>query len=419
VARQYVQSSDYQNDVDQLIFLGTPHRGAPMAYLRWEGAELGKDTIDKLTKQLFVIEARKYGYDNLYDYIHNRPISSVQELLPTFNYITEKNTGKIRSYPENYPRNLFLEKLNKDDFHALLNTKIRITNIAGSLENSTLEKVMVSTSTIIGLWENGQPDGFYEKNGNQGLVFGDGDGTVTISSSKLSSAGLNNVVTSKHGRLPTEQANLVYKTLSNRDSVTNIDTGFNINMRVLILQLLSPIDVVIVAPDGKKIGKNFSDGSEYNEIPRAFYSGYDTDNEYITILNPADGEYKVELIGTDNGGEYGVVTSLISDATSTTNQIQGITKPNQITDVSVNLRQDRITKSERMVTLEVLKNDITGAYDIGWIKDKKTRDSLIKQVESAIKLQNRIETIYERLPNGQKKERQRGNGKNIRTKHRL
>ncbi|MEK9166314.1 MAG: hypothetical protein AAB846_01105, partial [Patescibacteria group bacterium] len=39
VARQYIQSDKYENDVDQLIFLGTPHLGAPKAYLMWEGGE--------------------------------------------------------------------------------------------------------------------------------------------------------------------------------------------------------------------------------------------------------------------------------------------------------------------------------------------------------------------------------------------
>lgn len=108
---------------------------------------------------------------------------------------------------------------------------------------------------------------------------------------------------------------------------------------------------------------------------------------------------------TDSGGEYGVLTSLISEATSTTNQIIGITKPNQITELTTNINEQAVTQTERVITLEVFKNDINGAYDLGWIKDKKTRDVLIKQVEGAVKLQKRIETIYEKLPDGKKKEK--------------
>ena len=40
VARQYIQSDKYENDVDQLIFLGTPHLGSPDSYLMWEGEKL-------------------------------------------------------------------------------------------------------------------------------------------------------------------------------------------------------------------------------------------------------------------------------------------------------------------------------------------------------------------------------------------
>jgi hypothetical protein len=41
IARAYIEGDKYLNDVDQLIFLATPQRGAPMAYLSWEGGESG------------------------------------------------------------------------------------------------------------------------------------------------------------------------------------------------------------------------------------------------------------------------------------------------------------------------------------------------------------------------------------------
>ena len=37
LAREYIESDYYQNDVDQLITLGTPHNGAPEDYLAWDG----------------------------------------------------------------------------------------------------------------------------------------------------------------------------------------------------------------------------------------------------------------------------------------------------------------------------------------------------------------------------------------------
>ncbi len=38
VSRYYAQSDEYNNDIDQLIFLGTPHQGSPESYLAYEGA---------------------------------------------------------------------------------------------------------------------------------------------------------------------------------------------------------------------------------------------------------------------------------------------------------------------------------------------------------------------------------------------
>lgn len=40
---------------------------------------------------------------------------------------------------------------------------------------------------------------------------------------------------------------------------------------------------------------------------------------------------------------------------------------------------------ERVITFEVFKNDINEAYALGWIKDTRTRDALLRQVNSAIK----------------------------------
>jgi hypothetical protein len=39
VVRQYLQSSQYAGNVDQLIMLGTPHQGSPRSYLYWEAGK--------------------------------------------------------------------------------------------------------------------------------------------------------------------------------------------------------------------------------------------------------------------------------------------------------------------------------------------------------------------------------------------
>ncbi len=322
VARSYIQSSDYDQDVDQIIFLGTPHKGAPTDYLRWEAGKFPNTFFDTLIELFFEAEALRNGYSTIFNYIHNKPILSVQELLPTFNYLKDKDTGIIRAYPSNYPLNPFLENLN-NNILSLLNSGVEITNIVGNSGSNTIEKIRVVPSTHAGLWEHGEPDGFYTVFGDQGLEKGLGDNTVTIFGATLDNSIINQEILDNHQRIPTVAEAKVFNILTGKIASTTLDHNYGVDRKVLLLQLLSPIDIVITAPDGKKMGKNFLNGTEYDEIPLAFYSGFQTGDEYITVLNPLDGEYKVEVQGTGNGGEYGILTSYISEELSKALMISG------------------------------------------------------------------------------------------------
>ncbi|MBI2673979.1 MAG: hypothetical protein HYX23_01730 [Candidatus Zambryskibacteria bacterium] len=392
VTRSYIQSADYDEDVDQVIFLGTPHRGSVIDYIKWEAGQFVPEFFDTLAGLFFSAESVRNGYTSVFDYIRNRPISSIQELLPTFDYLKDQDTEVIRIYPSNYPRNLFLENLN-NNISNLLDSGVEIINIAGNTGENTAEKIRVITSTKRDLWEHGEPDGFYIIPGDHGLENGAGDGTVTALGSTLNNLIPNYGSNASHRRLPTIEENKIFNILTGKVATTNIDNGFEISPVVLLLQLLSPIDVLVTVPDGRKIGKNFSTSAEYNEIPNAFYSGFQTDNEYITILNPQDGEYKVEVQGTSRGGKYGILTSYISDTFATTTQIDGITEMSQITTLNIDIDNNKPENisSEKMVTLEVLVNDIDGAYNLGWISDKKVRDGLIKKVQKIYKNSKNID----------------------------
>ena len=103
VARAYIQSNDYQDDVDQLIFLGTPHKGSPKSYLTWEAAEGFEKFKEVIAKIYFSIEAHLLGYDSLFAYIQNG-VKSVEQLLPDYAYL--RDAGEISSRPYgriNYP----------------------------------------------------------------------------------------------------------------------------------------------------------------------------------------------------------------------------------------------------------------------------------------------------------------------------
>lgn len=399
LARQYIQSNNYADDVDQIIFLGTPHKGSAKSYLQKEAGASDRDIRSKLINSYFSAEAKKNGFSGVYEYINERPVDSVKELLPIFDYIKDKDTGVLREYPENYPRNEFLENLN-NNIDELLNSGIEITNIVGdSGDNKTIHNIRVVPSTKPGLWEHGEPDNFYQLVfSDNGLERGIGDDTVTPLGSTLAESIPNTGSGSSHSMIPTVEANNIFSILTGKNSQTNINNDYGVDYGVLILQLLCPVDFVVIAPDGKKIGKNFVNGGEYNEIPNAFYSGYETEEEYITILNPLDGEYKIELQGTDDGGEYGVLTSYISDEVATTTETTGLTEPNQITKLifEVDNNNPENIEVEKEVSVESIIIDINKAYELGWITDKKVRDSLIKQVKLIIKFEEKRNGKYEK-----------------------
>ncbi len=333
VARKYIQSDDYEQDVDQLIFLGTPHLGGVASYLTWEAGETGRRFPDRVLNFIFTREAKKAGYFNLFDYVIHRPVFSVKELLPVYDYLEDKDTNTMRQYPNNYPRNLFLEELNSN-VDKLYNSGVAITNIVGDLgSNSTLNVIRVVDSPILPLWDHGFPDGYDGTTSDLGLEVGSGDGTVPSASGQYVFP-FTTISGADHNRLPTIAEARIINDLADIAQPALID-NWHFPDIILIIKMMSPADMVVIAPDGKKIGKDFNSNQEINEIAGAFYSGFNSHDEYITIPNPLDGEYRVETIGTDNGGEYTVATGLISDTNYSEHDFVATTLPGMITSLNI------------------------------------------------------------------------------------
>ena len=344
VARSYIQSNQYLHDVRKLIFLGTPQMGAPETFLMWEGGQTDVDSNGQKLLTFLKIEAHKKGYMNLFDYEHNFPIPSVQELLPVYGYIKHIGSSNIPTYPNAqwYPNNLFLYNLDAN-MAKLYGSSVEMSNFVGRTTQdktiTTIRVVATTTPSTAAVWGFGTPEHFGENSTDQGLERGAGDGTVPLSSADLIINDLN-IIDSEHNDLPTKTEGQVFKKLTGRDAtilVNNaIGTGETLK-NILLFQILSPADFVVFAPDGKQIGKNFGAGQEVNEIPGAFYSGFGTDNEFVTIPNPQNGEYKVITQGTGVGGAYTIATGVIDDATSSTTFFTGMTAPNLITEHDVNV----------------------------------------------------------------------------------
>ncbi|MBI5470139.1 hypothetical protein HY968_02340 [Candidatus Kaiserbacteria bacterium] len=404
VARQYIQSGDYAHDVRKLIFLGTPQMGAPNAYLMWEGGETDVTREGRLFKYFLLIEAIENGYTSLFNYVRSKPIPSAQELLPVYSYIKHADSSAISSYPNTnwYPGNLFLSDLD-NNMSALYSSGIAITNFVGKLTSSTtisvIRVVPPTTISTTALWGFGKPENFGKASTDQGLERGVGDGTVPLSSASFIANDLN-IVNFEHNELPTATEGSVFKKLAGQEASTLINNSHGLlgtAKGILIFQVLSPADIVVIGPDGKRIGKEFTTSQEINEIPDAFYSGFGTDEEYVTIPNPLNGKYKVITQGTGSGGSYTIAASAINDATSTTQFFTGLTQPDLITEHDINVgvtgSNATIGSVQIVATISSTQNDVNRAYNARWIKSKKFRDSFLKSLGKAAQMKKRGDRI--------------------------
>jgi parallel beta-helix repeat protein len=393
LAREYIESDYYGNDVDQLITVGTPQLGAPEDYTVWEAGEfLG--LWAPVLKRVVALEALENGYLDIFSYIHKRPLDSVEELLPTYNYLYDENGGdwNLRSsYPANYPRNQFLESLNSAGNIKLLKS-VEFTKIIGKTNDkaSTESSFNVINDKKHGFWEHGYPKYFdIPVLNRQGTLKGDGDTTVPFISAEASDIPADRILyfQSEHGNLPTDAQKDILEILTGKRPASEVKK-WQIPS-VLVVLLHSPIDMQVISPSGEKIGKNFETDGTYDEIDGAYYSGFDTNTEFLTIPNPEDGEYKILTEGTGTG-EYTIETAKITqnkttgDTVEATATITGTTNPDVQEENKIKIDGDTVKKVEPLMLSSKNKSEETGVETAG-------------VVLGASQIQESLETVQNQL----------------------
>jgi len=197
-------------------------------------------------------------------------------------------------------------------------------------------------------------------------------------------------IKSDHTHLPTKAQKEIFSKTHGGD-LTKIVTSNGPNVFILLIKILSPADIVIIAPDGKRVGKNFDTGEEINEIPGAFYSGFETDDEYVTIPDPIDGEYKIETMGTGNGGEYTLVVSNISDNGLVESSFSSTILPNVQKEVSFIVAST--TSIMNIYSKEVEGGNFAPSKSISVYNEQKIINNLNESV-FVTSVQNQPEPIY-------------------------
>ena len=351
VARAYIQSEDYNDEVDQLITLGTPHYGLSDAYLPWEGGDFSRyETVSRVAADVYAIYS-SFRHGDLYNDKHflvTSTIPSLKQLLPTYDYL--KYGALVDIHNEYIPvetmreQNTFLPWFNHEIQLRKLLRSVAVTNIAGD-GLPTVHDILVtprsSAEEARGLWPDDRPDPLPPIPDTL-----DGDDGVLTQSALLptpepefygdppmpmyqapqpnwlkrffawlfppAQAQFNNppdfgygppVPPPTHIKLNSCHTCLPHDSIINIFNILGLDLPATLPASIVQPQMYlayyfaSPVSIKITAPNGQSITKTT------NTIPGAQYSDDNTPDgpRLVLIPNPQSGNYLIELTGTGNG----------------------------------------------------------------------------------------------------------------------
>ncbi len=346
ISRAYIQGESYDNDIDQLITLGSPHQGAADAYVAWEGGIYPegwdlfiRNRVDKVENAL----KKHHNQENL-----QRPESfrtffpSLRDMLP-INDFTRKD-DQLMPVGSLTEQNLFLQNLNTT-YDTIADKGVELSTIA-STQVETLDKVtLASERSILDILLNRWRDGHANPDPPP-LDSTAGDARVLLSSAHLGSSNitLNSV---QHHKLPEGAQEKVLETLGLEEAPEHFE--FELPKSILGITILSPVDATIEGPNGKILSKDQNDfGSElaeYDDDPND-----PNDPKDITILDPPEGDYDVTLTGTDNG-DYTAITTYADEDETTSTTSEGVTSPGQTDTTSFTLANETFVADVDLVAL--------------------------------------------------------------------
>ena len=102
---------------------------------------------------------------------------------------------------------------------------------------------------------------------------------------------------------------------------------------VLDISVGCPVDLHLYDSSGRHVGKNYETGNDDLEIPRAEYE-VDTDFQRILVQQPVPDEYKIEIVGLDDGNFTLVLNQCFGDSSDITS-FEGKIKQNETLTYSV------------------------------------------------------------------------------------
>jgi len=296
VARTYLQNNLSSHKVDQLITVGSPHKGVPQVYRVWEGVELNhlSDPKERIAAGI-LLRLHGFGYSNLVEAVRHF-IPSLKDLLFIDDYLVWSKNESIKPETTMFQQNNWLKNLGINS--ELLN---HTTTIAGTNKDTPRWLKIVPRTQLdkyLGKWEDGKPIG---------EVFASGDKTVLEESAQIAGANIINLDNFNHGEIIETKTGI--KTIlellgfPNTEVVEQTLSSFE---PALVFTIASPANLRIIDPLGRKVGIGVSP----SQIPQAIFI---PEEKLIIIPQPKQGNYRVEIIGENSGGFYQLIIGQLTN----------------------------------------------------------------------------------------------------------
>lgn len=274
VARDYIQN-DPDHQIDQLITLGSPHKGAPQVYYLWEGADLNRafSTPWQRIGTGILLQLNKCSFENNVETIH-QVLPGLKNLLPTFPYLKKNRIEK--PLLDMNERNEWLENLNFPPLPEFLTSVLN--NFVG-LKGNTLRWISITNRNLfdkfLGRWLDGKPIGKeYEM----------GDESVLAESAQLSGTTVTELSGVNHSDLVEsfdgQQAIVNLLGISPSEIIPTPEIVYEPS---LVFLIASPANLTVLDPNGALV----TDGEKLVFIP-----------------NPEEGDYQIQVNQEDGGGSF-------------------------------------------------------------------------------------------------------------------
>jgi len=288
VARSYVQSADYANEVDNLIMIAPPNKGSSDVYDLWEGGRIPSSWGSKgilMKIYLSYLTIATLGTSNFFDTIHQH-IPSLKDLMPAYDFLFPKNeTQNLKSHLSMNEQNNFLLALNQNS--EVLSAKTRLSIILGD-KQPTVNKIPIIASDQTGLWSDGKPDPIDPARDDDG-----GDGEVLKVSGNISSDFLD-VLEYGHSEIVSKSEKIVAERLGQ-----TLDYTFN-SPEIedeMIVWTDAPAELEVVDGEGSIAPKDNNEDTDVRYAQEKNKDGF----KIISVPNVKKGTYEISFAGNADG----------------------------------------------------------------------------------------------------------------------